>query len=178
MQRKCLKLIFSCGLIGIGLIIGLFLYSLQWKCLDFVYKPYPFYGGFAKELSEAMQRHGYILQCPDMFPKTKMYFLQTEHLNVLPKVDPNPRHLKIAFLDDCAEIGIDVGYLHQFDMLLVVDEFQNGYLSSFNFRTAHFPLNDENEKFCATNYRKHRIDTPKLAQRLDDIIQGARHEKF
>ena len=178
MQKKCLKLIFSCGFIGFGLVIGLFLYSLQWKCLDFVYMHYPFYGGFVKELSEAMQRHGYIMQCPDIMPKTKMYFLQTKHPNVWPEVEINPRHLKIAFLGDCIENGIDIAYLHQFDMLLVADEFQNGYLSTFNYRTAYFPLNDENKKFCATNYQKHLVDIPKLAQRLDNIIQGARHEKF
>jgi len=178
MKGTGLKLIFSCGFLGIGIFSGLFLYSLQWKCLDFVYSHQPFYGQFGKELAFEMHKRGYLLQCPDRLPRTSVYFLQTELADIKPKIDDHKHQLKIAFLGDCATQGYDIEYLRQFDVFLNVDKYQNGSLSFYNFRTTHFPLTHENETFCHTNYAAHQLDLPLLAGRLDNIIQGVRHEKF
>ena len=176
MNKLYLKLLLCFGVLGLGLLCGMQLYSLQWKCLDFSYKKHRFYAPFAQELAQEMQKRGYILQCPDMLPKTNVVFY-LENYNK-PKVVDEPHQTNIAFIADCMITTLDVEYLRSFDAMLNVNEFNNGYLSLFNFRTAYFPLANENEIYCDTNYKSNRFNIPMLAQRLDEIIQGVRHEKF
>lgn len=178
MKKVCLKLLFSLIFLGTGLVIGYTLYSAQWKCVDFVYKHHHFYSVFAQKLAHALQQRGYMTHCPNILPRTKIYFLQTGDTVYYPALDDNPKNAKIAFLGDCTDVTPEMAYLYKFDALLSVDKFQNGYISSFNLRTAHFPLNDKEESFCHTHYKEHQIDVKQLARRLDDIIQGVRHEKF
>lgn len=177
MKRIFFKFILSVAVIGSGFLIGHYCYALRWKCVDFVFAHHQFYGIFAQQLRDEMQKHGYMTQCPDILPKTKVYFIQTDYMERKPGVDESTA-LKIDFLGDCVRGDMPIDYLHKFDLLLICNKYQNGYLSTFNFRTAHFPLVEPYTKLCNTEFEDHVINIPLLATRLDEIIQGARHEKF
>jgi len=177
MIQKCKKILLVVFLLGLGIFSGRTLYRLQWKCLDIHYRHTSFYGMFGKELTRYMQKRGYLTTCPDILPKTIIYFYQTTDSGTQPKVSSYAHHTKIAFNGDCAKVT-DIEYLRKFDILLNNDEYQNGFLSSFNFRTAFFPLEESYDTLCHSDFDNHQINMPEIAKRLDGLIQGVRHEKF
>ena len=155
-----------------------FLYHVRYHCLDFKFAHHPFYGQFAQELKKTLRERGYFFRCPAPFPKTIVYFNQTDINMAKPEIIPAPRFSKhILFNADCPQ-NIDLDYLKQFDAVLNTSELLTGYLAFYNLPTAHFPLTDDNRPLCRTPYQDTSLNLLNLAKRLDTLIQGINHDTY
>lgn len=171
-MRRFLQLGFLC----IGILYGLLFYHIRYYCLEFKFFHHPFYGQFVQELKSALHQRGYFMNCPIFFPKTIIYFNQTNETMLKPQITDNSAYTKhIIFNGDCSE-DIDFEYFKQYDAVLNSDEYLNAYLAFYNLPTAHFPLREDNKKQCQTTYKTEEIDIKAIAKRLDTLIQGITHE--
>ena len=173
-----MKKFLSLGFLIVGVLFGILLYHVRYHCLDFRFAHHPFYGQFAQELNGALRKRGYFFRCPAPFPKTVIYFYQTDYTMAKPKIVTAPHFSKhILFNGDCAQ-NIDFNYFKQFDAVLNTDEILNAYLSFYNLPTAHFPLNDDHKPLCHTSYQNHNLNLSLITKRLDTLIQGINHDTY
>jgi len=164
------------GFLSSGFLLGILLYHLRYHCLELKFAHHPFYGQFAQELKTALRRRGYIFRCPAYFPKTVIYFNQTDFHTPRPEIDKTSPYTKhILFNGDCLQ-NIDLDYYKQFDAVLNTDELQNAYLAFYNLPTAHFPLKEDKTPACHTPYSNREINIKAISARLDMLIQGINHD--
>lgn len=166
------------GFFGLGILFGILLYHIRYHCLEFNFSHQPFYGQFVQELKGSLRKRGYFFRCPTAFPKTIVYFNQTDYSISKPEINhtaPFSKH--ILFNGDCIQ-NIDFHYFKQFDAVLNVDEILNAYLAFYNLPTAHFPLTEDNQPLCRTDYQTKAINLKDITKRLDILIQGINHDTY
>lgn len=171
------KIFWGSCFFALGVIFGAVFYKVNFYCVEVVSPKTPFYGVLAQELSEGLKKRGYFTHCPAKLPKTVIYFFNTSGKNDQIKPERSSKVKNILFHGDCLT-GTDIDYLKKFDITLTPDEFLNGFISTFNLRTAYFPVTEKYETLCRTDFDKHKVDTDTLSAWMDDIIQGVRHENF
>lgn len=177
MTKPSGKIFLGVCFFALGIVFGTAFYKANFYCVEVISPKTPFYGMLAKKISDGLHKRGYFLRCPVVFPKTVIHFYNTSGINDQISLDKYKKCVNFLVHGDCLE-GTDITYLKKFDVILNVNEFLNGFISTANLRTAYLPLTEKQEKFCKTDFDKHKIDTELLVKRLDDIIQGVRHEKF
>lgn len=160
--------------LSVGILAGVFFHKVLFSCVNFQYYHNAFYGVLAKELEAQLAKRGYWLNCPAILPQITISFVNIDAKETLPQLNSK---YDFAVIGDC-DYPSDIEYLKKFNALLVIDEYQNGYLSSFNLRTLHFKLAREYMPYCHTKYDEHNLDIEDIAQHLDLIIRGVLHEKF
>lgn len=174
---SCVKRILFLLVFLLGLFSGYVFYTLSYKCIDFQFRHHPFYGRLAYELKNELKKRGYLTNCPLVLPRSTVYFYNTSHIsNTVYKLPTNMAR-SFAVLGDC-EGYVNSLFLKKFSAVLTINEFQNGYLSTFNLRTTHFPLNPKQDLYCKKDFTSLNINIPLAAKQLDEIISGVLHEKF
>ena len=177
MKKLGKKIFWGCCFFALGVIFGAVFHKVNFYCVEVVSPKTPFYGVLAQKLSDNLKERGYLTHCPTGFPKTVIHFFNTNGKNDQVKIDTGGNSKNILIHGDCLA-GTDINYLQNFDVILTADEFLNGFISTFNFRTAYFPITEKYERLCRTDFDKHKVDIKTLGAWLDEIIQGVRHEKF
>lgn len=173
-----MKKFLSLGFLIAGVLSGILLYHARYHCLEINFSHHPFYGQFAQELKKNLRKRGYYFRCPAPFPKTIIYFNQTDYNMPKPQIDHTARFSKhILFNGDCIQ-NIDFNYFKQFDAVLNTNELFNAYLAFYNLPTAHFPLTDDNRPLCRTDYQTKAINLKDITKRLDSLIQGINHDTY
>lgn len=180
MKKRVFSIIFALFFAGCGVFSG-YLIRRQWHyCVELQYKRVPFYGPFAQHLKSEMEKLGYSFTCPAFLPKTSLHFLSTNknfYMSTFPKRKKFTTY--IALVGDCFE-AFNFDVLDEYKILLPFNQYQHGYLSQFNYKTAYYPLteNSSNYLLCNTDYYNTKIDMAKYAAWLDTIIQGVDYEKL